>query len=193
MKDSQEFLKATLKNPLAVGAIAPSSRALSKLMIKGVEPSESAMILELGVGTGAVTDVISEILPSPDSYLGIEIDKRLASLVQKKYPDLNILNADATSCTEVHEKSDLGAVKYVLSGIPFVSLPKDICGQIFKEIDGFMAKGCMFRTFQYVHGFYTPPAKRLREYMTERYGPMEKSRIVFKNVPPAVTLTWKTS
>ena len=192
MKDNQEFLRATLKNPLGVGAIAPSSKALAKLMVEGISPSKESLVLELGVGTGAVTEAISEILPDPESYLGIEIDKRLAGLVQEKYPDLKILNADACSCTEVLKKMELGKVRYILSGIPFVSLPKDVCEKIFAQIDGFMEKGCLFRTFQYVHGFYTPPAKRLRDYMTERYGPMDKSKIVFKNVPPAFTLTWKS-
>ena len=192
MNEKKQFLRALLKNPLGVGAVAPSSKKLAKLMVEGLEPSKDSVILELGVGTGAITEAIAEVLPDGRSYLGIEIDKELAALVQTKFPDLFILNADACSASEIHSELGLGEVRYILSGIPFVSLPKEICDGILAEIGVFMKKGCLFRTFQYAHGFYTPPAKRLRDHMNERYGPMEKSPVVLKNLPPAFTLTWNT-
>ncbi|MBA2493696.1 MAG: hypothetical protein H0V31_03245 [Acidobacteria bacterium] len=55
-----------------------------------------------------------------------------------------------------------------------------------------MEQGCVFRTFQYAHGYYFPSAIKLREYMDKNYGKAKKSQIVMKNVPPAYTLTWKT-
>jgi len=193
MNEKSQFLKALFKNPLGVGAIAPSSKELAALMVNGIEPRHDAMLLELGVGTGAVTEAIAEILPDNSSYLGVEIDFKLASLVQKKFPDLNIVNADACTACELHKKYELGRVQYILSGIPFVSLPKDACESILEEVHFFMDKGSLFRTFQYVHGYFTPPAKRLRDHMNERYGPMQKSAVVLNNLPPAFTLTWQTT
>ena len=38
------------------------------------------------------------------------------------------------------------------------------------EIDKFMQLGCIFRTFQYAHGYYFPSAIKLREFMRDRYG-----------------------
>ncbi|CAN5376380.1 hypothetical protein BH20ACI1_BH20ACI1_21770 [soil metagenome] len=55
-----------------------------------------------------------------------------------------------------------------------------------------MEKGCVFRTFQYAHGYYFPSAIKLREYMDGNYGKAKKSQIIMKNVPPAYTLTWQT-
>jgi hypothetical protein len=56
-----------------------------------------------------------------------------------------------------------------------------------------MEQGCVFRTFQYAHGYYFPSAIKLREHMRDRYGKAKKSQLVVKNVPPAYTLTWKTA
>jgi phospholipid N-methyltransferase len=192
MNDIGHFIKALVKNPLGVGAVAPSSKKLARRMVDGIKPHRESMILELGVGTGAITSEIRKILPDRSSYLGVEIDKKLAKLVQLKFPDLEIINADACTARELHKELDLGDVRYILSGIPFVSLPREISERILADIGIFMANGCLFRTFQYVHGYYTPPAKRMRAYMTERYGKMQKSPIVIKNLPPAVTLTWET-
>ena len=193
MNEKSQFLKALFKNPLGVGAIAPSSSELAALMVEGVKAGEDAVVLELGVGTGAITAAISDVLPNNSSYLGVEIDQKLVEIVQNKFPQLHIINGDAGKAGEIYNQHKLGKVSYVISGIPFVSLPKEMCENIFGEIGKFMEKGCLFRTFQYVHGYYTPPAKRLRDYMNERYGPMEKSRVVFKNLPPAFTLTWRTT
>jgi hypothetical protein len=55
-----------------------------------------------------------------------------------------------------------------------------------------MEKGCLFRTFQYVHGYHLPPAQKFRKRMEERYGKTLRSQVVIKNIPPAYTLTWST-
>jgi phospholipid N-methyltransferase len=193
MNDKGHFIRALLKNPLGVGAIAPSSPGLARLMVAGIEPGKDSVVLELGVGTGAITSAIQKVLPDSDSYLGVEVDPKLAALVRIKFPKLHILNADACRACSIHSELELGKVKYILSGIPVVSLPKDISEKILADIGVFMEAGCLFRTFQYVHGYFTPPAKRMRSFMTSRYGAMEKSPVVFKNLPPAVTLTWRTN
>jgi hypothetical protein len=55
-----------------------------------------------------------------------------------------------------------------------------------------MDDGCTLRLFQYAHGYYLPPALKLRERMRNRYGKSKRSQLVLKNVPPAYTLTWST-
>ena len=67
-----------------------------------------------------------------------------------------------------------------------------IAEQIYDQIDLFMGDGCTLRLFQYAHGYYLPPALKLRERMRNLYGKSSRSRIVLKNVPPAYTLTWST-
>lgn len=181
-----------MKNPLGVGSVAPSSKALAETMVADVNPTPNSIALELGVGTGAITSAISAKLTKRNSYLGIEIDKKLANFVQSRFPHLLIINSDACLVAKKHKESGLGKIGFILSGIPFVSLPKNVCESILEELDGFMKDGCMFRTFQYLHGYHTPPARRLRTYMNGKYGLMEKSPVVIKNIPPAVILTWKT-
>lgn len=192
MNEKALFIKAMLKNPLSVGAVTPSSKALAQQIIEGINPTKDSIILELGVGTGAVTEAISGILPDRESYLGIEIDQKLTTYVQGLFPHLKVINSDACGASKLHKELKMGRVRYILSGIPFVSLPKEVSKKIFDEIGIFMEGGCEFRTFQYVHGYYSLPAKRLRDYMSDRFGPMTKSPVVMRNIPPAVVLSWST-
>ena len=102
------------------------------------------------------------------------------------------MRGNACKSFALHKRSKLGKVDYIVSGLPFVSMPNNISKKIFSQIEMFMDKGCLFRTFQYAHGYYLPSAIKLREYMRDRYGISEKSPLVVKNVPPAITLTWQT-
>jgi phosphatidylethanolamine/phosphatidyl-N-methylethanolamine N-methyltransferase len=192
MNENIQFLRAFLKNPGKVGAIAPSSPELAQTMVNGLTPDKDNIILELGVGTGAITKFIEPILPDSDSYLGLELDPKLHATLNIAYPDLNIIQGNACGAYKIHQNSGLGKVKYLVCCLPFVSLPRAVADQIYGQIDLFMEDGCTLRLFQYAHGYYLPPALKLRERMRNLYGRSNRSRIVLKNVPPAYTLTWST-
>ena len=193
MNENIEFLQAFLKNPLKVGSIAPSSPELAQKMVADIRPTEESVVLELGVGTGAITKVLQEIVPNRESYLGIEIDKTLVKLLKGNFPALKIVRGNACDAFSIYQKTGFGKVGYIICCLPFVSLPNDVGEKVLAEIDKFMEQGCVFRTFQYAHGYYFPSAIKLREHMRNRYGKSKKSPLVVKNMPPAYTLTWKTA
>jgi phospholipid N-methyltransferase len=193
MNENFQFLQAFLKNPLKVGAIAPSSPELASKMIDGIEPDENNVVLELGVGTGAITKFLQSRIPNGKAYLGIELDKDLVKTLNRNFEDLEIISGNACDAYSLHKKSGLGKVRYIICCLPFVSLPNEVGERILGQVDKFMQKGCTFRTFQYAHGYYMPSAIKLREFMRERYGKSRRSKLIVKNVPPAYTLTWKTN
>lgn len=192
MNENLQFLQAFLKNPLKVGAVTPSSPELAAEMLQGIEPDDNNVVLELGVGTGAITKYLQQIIPSKRSYLGIELDSDLVKTLTTKFPDLNIICANAADAYSIHAASGLGKVRYLVCCLPFVSLPKEVSESVLLDIEQFMNDGCELRIFQYAHGYYLPPAIKLREFMRTRYGNSRRSPLVLKNVPPAFTLTWST-
>ncbi len=177
---------------MKVGAIAPSSPELAAEMLHGITPDEDNIVLELGVGTGAITKFLQEVIPNKDSYLGIELDQDLVENLHGKFDDMNIICANAADAYSIHKDSGLGKVRYLVCCLPFATLPKDASDAILVEIVKFMDEGCELRIFQYAHGYYLPPAIRLREFLKNRYGKSKRSPLVLKNVPPAFTLTWST-
>jgi phospholipid N-methyltransferase len=42
-------------------------------MLRGVEPDAENIVIELGVGTGAITKFLQKRVPDERSYLGIEL------------------------------------------------------------------------------------------------------------------------
>lgn len=192
MNENIQFLQAFLKNPLKVGAITPSSPELAQKMLEGIQPCANNIVLELGVGTGAITKYLRNRVPDKNSYLGIELDRSLVRTLRRNFRHMEIVCGNACDAVGIHRKSGLGKVGSIVCCLPFVSLPNDVGEQILLEVDRFMQKGCTFRTFQYAHGYYMPSAIKLREFMRNRYGKARKSPLVVKNVPPAYVLTWST-
>lgn len=192
MKENIQFLQAFLKNPLKVGAIAPSSPELATEMLAGITPDEKNIVLELGVGTGAVTKFLRNSIPNPESYLGLELDADMVRTLNVSFPDLNIICGNAAEAYAIHQQSGLGKVRYLVCCLPFVSLPKDVSDSVLQEIAKFMDEGCELRIFQYAHGYFLPPAIKLRDFLKQRYGKSKRSPLILKNVPPAFTITWST-
>ena len=192
MNENIQFLQAFLKNPGTVGSITPSSPELARRMVAGIRPDENNVVLELGVGTGAITRFLQDLVPNDESYLGIELDRDLVRSLRRNYPNMKIARGNALDAAEIHRKSGMGKVGTIICCLPFVSMPNEVGEKILLEIDKFMQQGCTFRTFQYAHGYYFPSAIKLREFMRDRYGKSKRSPLIVKNVPPAYTLTWST-
>jgi phosphatidylethanolamine/phosphatidyl-N-methylethanolamine N-methyltransferase len=192
MNENIEFLQAFLKNPGKVGSIAPSSPELAATMLDGIEPTPDNMLIELGVGTGAITKFIEGILRDDRSYLGIELDASLVKLIQRSMPKMNIVCGNAMEMEAIYQRSGLGRVGHIVCCLPFVFLPSEVRDGVLREVDKFMQPGCEFRTLQYAHGYHLPSARKFRALMRKRYGKEHRSQLVVKNVPPAYILTWST-
>src|SRR5687768_14494772 len=192
MNENIEFLQAFLKNPAKVGSIAPSSPELALKMLEGIEPAADNVVIELGVGTGAITKFIQDIVPDDRSYLGIELDSSLVRLLRENFPEMNIVCGNAMETEAIHNRSGLGKVGYIVCCLPFVSLPAKVRSGVLDQVDKYMQQGCEFRTLQYAHGYYLPSAIKFRDLMRSRYGKEKRSSLVVKNVPPGYTLTWST-
>ena len=56
--DEARFIRAWFDNPLTTGAVSPSGRFLARMMARYVDPERPGPIIELGPGTGPVTEAL---------------------------------------------------------------------------------------------------------------------------------------
>lgn len=187
---SLRFFKAFVKNPASVGAILPSAPELARAMIRDVHLGPEESLVELGPGTGAFTVQIREMMPDVSTYLGIEREAGFVELLEARFPDMCFIAASAEEAAELHQRMGLGPVKAIISSLPFATVPDSVRTGILDSVELLMAPGCMFRTFQYVHAYPLPSARRFRRDMEQRFGPCERSTAILPNLPPAYVLTW---
>jgi len=184
------FFKRFLRNPAGVGAIIPSSKRLTMAMVDDLDLSPGDVILELGPGSGAFTHCLQQIIPNTDDYIGIEKDPHFFNRLKKLFPEMRMINDRAENAPQIIERLGLKKPKVIVSSLPFANKKKEVRDQIINSLKAVITPNTLFRTYQYVHSYPFPTAIRFRSTMTEIFGPYHKSKMVFRNLPPAYVLTW---
>lgn len=115
------FLHQLLKSPALMGAIAPSSRHLAKVMARHASGAE--VLVELGAGTGIITAELVHQHPAVP-LVAFEQDQALAHRLREQFPQAKIIAA----CfhTRVDALRDLPERAVFVSSLPFRSLPSSI-------------------------------------------------------------------
>lgn len=184
------FLQVLFRAPARTGAVAPSSVHLARAMVKGLTLGPGQTVVEFGPGTGALTAEIRRILPSPSSYLGVEIEPRFADLLRRRFPGLHVVEGSAEEAPRFVAEAGCAQVKAVICGLPFATLPAGVQDGVVRALDVLVGPGAQFRTFQYIHAYPLPPAVRFRHRMRELFGPHTWEATVMRNLPPAYVLSW---
>lgn len=182
-----DFFLGFATRPRSTGAIAPSSRALARMMVRGYDLKNASLVVEIGPGTGAFTGVLLESLPDPARYLGLELNPDFVRRLREKFPQAEIRNDSAENIVQhVAERGAEVKADYVVCGLPWAIFPQDLQERILGGIHRVLRPGGRFSTFTYVHALALPPARRFRRMLESRFSKVELSPIVWKNVPPAV-------
>jgi phosphatidylethanolamine/phosphatidyl-N-methylethanolamine N-methyltransferase len=180
-----------LRSPRTVGALTASSRALAAAMVHGLDLQGPHRIVELGPGTGAFTAAIVDGLGPDTQFLAIDIDPAFVKQIQKRWPAVQCVCASAERLSALVHDRRLFPIDHIVSGLPFVSLPVAMTRQILDGVSMVLRPGGTFTTFQYFHAFRLPSAVAFRRSLSEKLGAEPESRLIIRNFPPAVVLTWR--
>lgn len=177
-----KFLKQYIKNPFKVGAIAPSTIYLAEEIIKNIDFHNAKCIVEYGAGTGVFTKEIIKKSSQNTKILVFESNKQFYIDLKKEYKNYSnviIINDGAENILKYLEKNNIQEVDYIISGLPFSSMPKDITDKIIKNTNIALSNKGEFRTFQ-----YSLVKKKLFE---KNFNKITHTKI-YKNLPPAYVL-----
>lgn len=180
-----------LRSPRTVGALTASSRALAEAMVDGLDLRAACRIAELGPGTGALTATIVDRLGKDTRFLAVDIDPAFVAQIQRRWPAVECICASAERLDSLAADRDMAPLDHIVSGLPFVSLPPPMTRQILHSVAASLRPGGTFTTFQYLHGYGLPQAASFRRAMSARMHGQPAVRLVLRNVPPAIVLTWK--
>jgi phosphatidylethanolamine/phosphatidyl-N-methylethanolamine N-methyltransferase len=175
-RDDLRFLRSLVARPRAIGAIAPSSPALARKIAEQIDPTIPGSVLELGPGTGVITEALIARGVSVDRLIAIEADPDLAKLMRERFPDLRIVEADAFDLDRSLPSEESGPLAAAVSGLPLLNFPPVKRRALIAAALARMLPGRPFVQFSY--GF-TAPVPADREIGVEQAG------LVLANLPPA--------
>jgi len=182
VRDAVCFLGQVVTRFRSTGALIPSSPRLARAMvgsIRDLAPGE--VVVELGPGTGALTRELAQRFPR-NPIVAIEFNTIFADRLRARLPEVHVVEGCASRLPD--HLAALGIttdrVGAVVSGLPLLSLPREIIGDIFAAIAASLAPGRRYVQFTYSKRAWrriNPPGFRLDR--TER---------VWLNLPPAQVL-----
>jgi phosphatidylethanolamine/phosphatidyl-N-methylethanolamine N-methyltransferase len=179
ISDSTVFLREWLANPQRTGAVAPSSRQLGAAMARWLPRNPESFVLELGPGTGAVTDALLKRGLREDRLVAIENNPNLAKLLRKRFPRAQIITGDAWQMDELLRdlRVPVESVGAVISSLPLLNFPKEQADELAQKIRAVLEpRG---RWVQYSYQIVKDRSRGADDFR------LLASKIVWFNLPPA--------
>ena len=146
-----QFLRGFLKHPVMVGSIIPSSRVLIERMLKPVDWETTKLFVEYGPGVGTFTRPILEKLGENAKLIAIDTNPDFIRFLRKSIDDPRLV-AVAGSAADVEAiiaEHGFANADYVLSGLPFSTLPPGIGDDIAQATAKVIRPGGAFLVYQF--------------------------------------------
>lgn len=181
------FLAAALRNPAAMGAVAPSSSRLAARLAMVVPGEGEPVVVELGPGTGSATAAIEHRMAGRGRHVAVELDAVLARHLRAEYAGVEVLVGDAAELELLLAEHHVPGADVVVSGLPWALIEADAQRAIIETTARWLAPGGSFTTLAYLHALPMTRARRFRALLGEVFDEVLTTRTVWWNLPPAVT------
>jgi phospholipid N-methyltransferase len=177
-----QFLRGFIKHPVMVGSIIPSSSKLIAKMLGPVDWDSTRLFVEYGPGVGTFTRPILELLGPDARLIAIDTNAEFIDYLRTDIDDPRLI-AVAGSAADVEKivaAHGFDHVDYVLSGLPFSTLPPGVGDAIGKATAKVIRDGGAFLVYQF--------SPKVRDFIAPFFERIERG-FEWVNVPPA-TLFW---
>lgn len=183
------ILKEYLINQKTTGAICPSSSHLAEAMTSnGFVFSDC--VVELGPGTGAITEKILTKIPRNSTFFTLEINPVFSAKLKENFPDTIVYSDSAENIQKYLQKHNLQQCDAVISSLPWTFFDQHTQKQIFISVYNSLAANGKMVTYSYLHGLIFPSGKRFKKLLYQHFPNIQK-KIVWKNLPPAIVYECK--
>jgi len=177
LDDEVRFLRSWIEKPLHMGAVMPSGRVLARTMAQYVDAHDVGPVVELGPGTGAITNALIEHGVEQSRLVLVEYNPGFCALLRDRYPQATVVQGDAYALRDSLSKVLKAPASAVVSGLPLVTKPMLTRLKLIRDAFSALNPGAPFVQFTYS---VTPPIpKSLPGVSTEA------SERIWMNLPPA--------
>ena len=176
------FLRGFIKHPVMVGSVIPSSRILIDKMLEPVDWANCKLFVEYGPGVGTFTEHVLQRMAPDATLIAIDTNADFTRYLRRKFAD-NRLFAITGSAADVRQIiADCGFedADYILSGLPFSTLPPGIGPKIAEQTAEALRPGGAFLVYQF--------SPKVRDFIAPHFERIDRG-FEWINVPPA-TLFW---
>jgi phospholipid N-methyltransferase len=180
-----QFLRGFLKHPVMVGSIIPSSRVLIERMLAPVDWENTKVFVEYGPGVGTFTRPVLEKLGSDATLVTIDTNADFTRFLKQSIDDPRLIpvTGSAADVETILADRGLAGPDYVLSGLPFSTLPPGVGDAIAEATAQVIRPGGAFLVYQF--------SPKVLEFIKPHFERIDRG-FEWINVPPArLFWAWK--
>lgn len=185
LTDTPVLLEQWLHAPKCIGAVAPSSKRLAHAMARWVDAKSNGWVLELGPGTGAVTEALLECGVAQEQLVAVETTPALASLLRERFPRARIIRGDARQLAQLIRRSLPNNQQFeaVVSSLPLRHFSEEDRASISDQIHELLPPAGRWIQYTYHLGNGHPPGDAPFKTI--------HSDVVWLNLPPARVMVYE--
>jgi phosphatidylethanolamine/phosphatidyl-N-methylethanolamine N-methyltransferase len=177
LDDEVRFIRSWIERPLSTGAVTPSGKMLARTMARYVDPHSSGPVVELGPGTGPVTEALVRAGVEPSRLVLVEFNPSFCRILRTRFPQATLVQGDAYSMRRLLEALLLQPAAAVVSGLPLITKPVKMRLRLLRDAFDLMLPGAPF--IQFTYSVASPVPTRLKGFSAEA------SERIWLNIPPA--------
>jgi len=184
------FFGQWLRNPVQTAAIAPSSPELAAALIAEL-PQGARRVIELGGGTGAITQALLDTGLASADLLVLELNRHLHARLRTRFPNVRVIRGDALHTAELaleHGYLMQGPADAVISGLGLLTMARETQSAILQS-----AFACLRPEGVLVQFTYGPISPVNEALLLELGFAAQRGEFVLRNVPPATVWTIRRS
>ena len=176
------FFRGFIKHPVMVGSVIPSSKLVIDRMLGPVDWANTKLFVEYGPGVGTFTQHILERLAPDATLVTIDTNDDFTKYISRKFRDSRLMAVTGSAADVRTIIADCGfqEADYILSGLPFSTLPPGVGPQIASETAEALRPGGAFLVYQF--------SPKVRQFIAPFFRRIDKG-FEWRNIPPA-TLFW---
>ena len=185
MSDGRVLFQEFLRAPTRVATVTASSDALVTALLAPHRLDGSRVVVELGAGTGRVTDALQQRHRGAGRHLAVEINPVLAERLAARHPSVTVVCADAARLPDVLGEHGVEHADAIVSLLPWAAYAAAPVPEIAAAA---LAPTGTF-TQATLRGFHMlPPARRQAKDLRAAFGSVTASATIWQNLPPARVL-----
>lgn len=179
------FAKGFIKHPVMVGSIIPSSDITVKKMLEPVNWDECNLFVEYGPGVGTFCRPVLERMKPDATLVVIDLNPDFIDYLSKTIRDSRFYPIHGSAADVRTIIRDLGHdhADYILSGLPFSTLPDQLGPKIAKETYDALRPGGAFLVYQFV--------KKARDFMAPHFDHIDNGYSLWNILPCHLFWGWK--
>jgi phospholipid N-methyltransferase len=179
------FFKGFLKHPVMVGSIIPSSDTLIAKMLSRVDWDNTKVFVEYGPGVGTFCQQVLRHLPADATYIAIDLNPDFIDYLGEIITDIRFrpVLGSAADVEQIVRDSGFDHADYVLSGLPFSTLPAGVGPAIAAATARIIRPGGAFLVYQF--------RAKVRDFIAPHFARIDQG-IEYWNIPPCCLFwAWK--